>query len=355
VDDVTFEVDRTFGPIASTGFDGAVSTLASSGTSLFVGGDFSSYRGVADSANRLAKLDATTGAIDTAFSPPGATTNGFSAGAAVLNILVDGTSLYVGTNGGGYKYRDLAVPSGLVKLDLAGGLDASFNVGVGTQGYVRALAVAGTSVYVGGDFSAYRGQPAKSVAKLDKTTGALDTTFSPPAADGVDGQVNALAIAGPSLYLAGGFRTYRDVVESAYDLAKVDLTTGDLDTTFSPPGAGLNGFTFASAASGGTEARTLTVAGTSLYVGGIFDSYRGVAASTNALAKLDLTTGALDTTFSPPGSGRNGFANAAQEYINAFAISGSSLLLCGDFNRYRGAATPRPNAVAVNLVSGALQ
>ena len=42
-----------------------------SGGSLYVGGGFSAYRSVATSAYRLAKLDRLTGALDTAFSPPG--------------------------------------------------------------------------------------------------------------------------------------------------------------------------------------------------------------------------------------------------------------------------------------------
>ena len=118
-------------------------------------------------------------------------------------------------------------------------------------------------------------------------------------------------------------------------------TSGGLDAAFNV-GAGFPGPVLA-----------LATAGTSVYVGGVFGTYRGGSAT--CVAKLDKTTGALDTTFSPPGAGLNGFPNPAYEYINAFAISGSSLLLCGDFNRYRGAAPPRRNAVAVNLVSGALQ
>jgi hypothetical protein len=201
VDDVTFDVDRTFSPVAQNGFDGQVRALASSGTSLFVGGAFTAYRGVADSAHDIAKLDAKTGAIDTAFSPVGATTNGFApAGASINAILIDGSALYVGLGSSGVKYRNTPVPQGLVKLDTAGGLDATFNVGGGFDSVVSAVAVAGPSVYVGGSFSTYRGGSAAALAKLDKTTGTLDTTFSPPGpgANGVDGPVFALATSGTS-------------------------------------------------------------------------------------------------------------------------------------------------------------
>ena len=219
----------------------------------------------------------------------------------------------------------------------------------GFDGFVNSLAAIGTSLYVGGRFTAYRGVAgsAARLAKLDLTTGALDTTFSPPgaASNGFDDVVNALAVSGTSLYVAGQFTSYRGGASTPQRIAKLDATTGANDVTFCPEGMGFSG-----------SAEAAVVAGTSLYVGGSFTAYRGVAGSASRLAKLDLTTGAPDTTFSPPGPGMNGFTSPyAFENIRAFAVSGSSLLLCGAFARYRGAPTPRRNAMAVNAVTGAPQ
>ena len=247
-----------------------------------MGGGFTAYRGVADSANRIAKLDLTTGALDTTFSPPSA--NGFN-------------------------------------------------------GDVPALTVSGTSLYVGGGFTAYRGvaNSANRIAKLNLSTGDLDPTFSPPGTNGFDGSVYALTVSDTSLYVGGSFTRYRGVADSAKSIAKLNLSTGDLDPTFSPPGA--NGFD--------GSVYTLTVSGTSVYVGGGFTAYRGVADSAKFIAKLNLTTGALNPTFSPPGA--NGFDGS----IYALTVSGTSLYVAGSFTRYRGSQNAQ-FLVPLDLASGAL-
>ncbi len=334
------ELDTTFSPPEANGFDYEVYALAVSGSSLYVGGYFNSYRsGEAGSANGIAKLDLTTGALDTTFSPPGA--NGFDD--FVSALAVSGTSLYVG----GYfsAYKGVANSANrIAKLDLnTGALDTTFSP-PGANGFdhsVYALAVSGSSLYVGGHFSAYRGvaNSAKNIAKLDLTTGALDTTFSPPGANGFNYVVNALAVSGTSLYVGGWFTSYKGVANSAKNIAKLDLTTGALDTTFSPPGA--NGFDH--------SVYALAVSGSSLYVGGYFNDYRGVANSANRIAKLDLTTGALDTTFNPPGA--NGFNNYSS--VNALAVSGTSLYVGGNFTTYRGSQNAR-YLVPLNLDTGDL-
>lgn len=43
---------------------------------------------------------------------------------------------------------------------------------------VRALVSDGTSLFVGGDFTTYRGSNAQRVAKIDLVSGTLDTTFT---------------------------------------------------------------------------------------------------------------------------------------------------------------------------------
>ena len=255
-----------YGCDLQSGFNGSVRAVATAGKSLYVGGGFTQYRG--QSANRIAKLNLPSCELDVTFSPPAA--NGFSSG-------------------------------------------------------VRALTVSGTSLYVGGGFTAYRGvaDSANRIAKLDLTTGALDTTFSPPSANGFNGDVPALTVSGTSLYVGGGFTAYRGVADSANRIAKLNLTTGSLDPTFSPPGA--NGFSGVDDPNFSPSVAALTVSGTSLYVGGYFTAYRGVADSANYIAKLNLTTGALDPTFSPPG------ANGFDSWVEALAISGSSLYVGGYF------------------------
>src|SRR5262249_35081570 len=134
---------------------------------------------------------------------------------------------------------------------------------------VRALAIVGSTLWVGGMFKVYAGYPVNHLAKLDDTTFAVDTTFSPAAANGFSSWVNALAVSGSSLYVGGYFIYYRGLSQSANGLAKLDLISGDLDTTFSPQGA--NGFSVPYPAQ--ASVRALAVSGSSLYVGGLFGAY----------------------------------------------------------------------------------
>lgn len=346
LDLTTGVLDTTFSPIGATanGFNGGVYGLAANGASLYVGGSFTAYKGVATSANHLAKLDLTSGAIDTTFSPVGATTNGTDG--LVVALANSGTSLIVGGQFANYRGASGSAHN-IAKLDLTSGAqDATFvapnNTVNGFEARVISLNVAGNTIWAGGTFSTYGGYAANSIAKLDDTTWALDTVFSPANANGFETDVNALLVANKSLFVAGGFTAYRGAADSASRIAKLDLASGALDTTFSPPGANANGFD--------VTAHALATAGTSVYVGGIFTSYKGVANSANFVAKLDFTSGAIDTTFSPAGAATNGF----DLDVFALAASSTSLYVGGDFNGYKGVANSAIRLAKLDLTTGAL-
>jgi trimeric autotransporter adhesin len=396
-------LDASFGPngASANGFDEEVFALAASGTSLYAGGRFHDYRGVVGAASSVAKLDLSTGALDTTFSPAGAANNGFDREVRALQL--SGNALYVA--GGFARYRNsVASGRGIAKLDATTGvIDLQFRPadrtatglnssarslhivgnnlwaggefetysgfsanrlaklddttlaldtvvsppGAAANGFddaVNALAVVNSTVYVGGEFGAYRGAigAAKSLAKIDAANGALDTAFSPPAANGTQGRVYALAASATSLYLGGQFIDYRGVTYAANNLAKLDLGTGALDTAFNPPGATANGFD--------TEVRALAVDGAALYVGGEFTNYRGLANAANCLAKLNAITGALDTTFSPPGATANGFDRT----VHVLLPVGNGLYVGGEFDSYRGVASSANHLARLDKVSGAL-
>lgn len=119
------------------------------------------------------------------------------------------------------------------------------------------IVVDGTSLYVAGS--------SKGVARINLTTGTLDTTFTQ--ATGFDIDVTSLLLVGADLYVSGGFSQYRSV--AAGGLAKIDKTTGVMDTTFSQAigfAPGFGGFTMA-------------YANSSLYVGGEFKKYKNHTAN----------------------------------------------------------------------------
>src|SRR6185295_4249768 len=75
----------------------------------------------------------------------------------------------------------------------------------GANSLVIALAVDGSTVYAGGDFTSIGGQNRNSIAALDATTG-LATTWDPDAIGGANGtSVSTLAVSGSTVYVGGQF------------------------------------------------------------------------------------------------------------------------------------------------------
>lgn len=67
---------------------------------------------------------------------------------------------------------------------------------------VWSILVAGDSVYIGGDFRTVNGQARPILAKLDRTTGALDTSFVPPINTG---RVTEIRLVNGRLLVSGSF------------------------------------------------------------------------------------------------------------------------------------------------------
>jgi hypothetical protein len=408
----TGALDGAFSSALGTGFrSNVVRALALTPTELYVGGDFDSLNGVADSASSLARLSL-AGVLDTSFKPPGSTANGVTgarrsgsapkclsansdACSTVRALAVAGTTLWVGGEFslyGGVSARNIA------KLDdTTFAVDTTFSPpGVnGFDNQVNALAGAGNTLYVGGSFGSYRGVTANRLAKLDATTGIQDLDFSPPSSNGFNGPTFALALVGTSLYAGGCFSAYRGATSSANNIARIDATSGVLDPAFNTGGTnGFNSSVYAlaatatavyaggafsayksvndsanriaklSAANASLDALfgplgtangfnnyvlSLALDGNDLYAGGYFTAYKGVADSANRLAKIDTTTGNLDTSFSPTGVASNGF----DDYVQTLLSRGGSLFVGGNFKSYRG-AYPANGIASLDRKTGAI-
>ena len=134
---------------------------------VLIGGSFASFNGTA--RNNIARLNA-DGSLDTSFNP------GSGTDALVYKIVVqpDGKILVGGdfTTFNGESYNRI------VRINTDGSTDNTFNIGTGSSGSVRDIALQpdGKIIVVGG-ISTFNGIPVARVVRLN-TNGSVDTTFS---------------------------------------------------------------------------------------------------------------------------------------------------------------------------------
>ncbi|RZU50749.1 putative pyrroloquinoline-quinone binding quinoprotein [Krasilnikovia cinnamomea] len=199
-------------------FNGTVWALAYSGSTLYVGGDFTAavVRGKTIKRNKLAAVNATTGAL-LSWAP--------SANGRVKAIAVSGSSVYVAGNFSaisGQKRDSLARIDGS-----SGAVSSTFKHSISGSPY--AAAAANGRLYLGGTFSAIDGQPRGRLAAFNLSTGALDGAWRPSA----DDQVEAITAAGTRVYVGGRFHRVNGA--SGYDrLVALDPSRGSIVTGFKP-------------------------------------------------------------------------------------------------------------------------
>ena len=298
---------------------GDVLAFAVTRARIYVGGDFTSIGGV--TRNHIAALDARTGR---------ATTWDPNADGAVQTFALSGSTLYAGgyfSHIGGLERPQLAALD--VRSGLASGWDAHANPYVNnciTPGHctpsfgVNALALSGSTLYVGGSFTTMGGAPRAGLAALQVGTGAATAWDPSPPLPGQT--INALAVSGSTVYLGGSFTAMGGQPRS--NIAAVDAATGGA-TAFDPNANGL-----------GVDA--LAVTPSTVWAGGWFSTIGG--ASRNVLAVLDPTTGAaLQENPQVLGSA-----------VYALASDGTTLYAGGEFTALGGRA--RDNLASLDVRSG---
>jgi PKD repeat protein len=149
--------------------NGVVWRVAVAGDVAYAVGSFTKARPAGSPAgtnevtrNNAMAFNITTGAI-LAWNP------NLNAQGRAVQISPDGTKLYVG---GDFTTVSGQAQSKVAAFSLpSGAYDASYKTGA--SGAVRALAISNDRVFVGGSFSGAGGQPRSNLAAFDRTTGAL--------------------------------------------------------------------------------------------------------------------------------------------------------------------------------------
>lgn len=280
------------------GVDGysPVYALAVSGNTVYVGGDFHSVG--RKSRHRLAAINR-DGSVSN-WNPAANRTDLALPmdGATVRALAVDGATVYIGGSFG--------VVAGTSRQNLAAvGIDgalAAWNPGVSGSG-VRALAVRGNTVYVGGSFTSVGGVTRNRLAAIRTDDQATLLDWNP----NLDGMVAALAVNGGTVYVGGYFSTVGGQPRTALAAIGADGNA----TAWNPNLIQAN-------------VAALAVSGSSIYVGGGGNLGGVGGAARIGLAEIDFN-GAV-TAWDP----------LLDDWVGAVAVSGTTVYAGGYF-KYAGA------------------
>ena len=294
------------------GVNSTVFAIAVSGTAVYVGGNFST------AFSSEGTLVADTGYIA---RWDGSVWNALGSGAQqiVLTLAVNGSSVYVGGNFSDAYSSGGPVPgTGYIARWDGSAWSA---LGSGAQQAVFALAVSGSSVYVGGAFTSVNTNSGTSVTGTSRIAKWDGSAWSAPVSsgNGANNIVQAIAVSGSDVYIGGHFTDLAGIAEANF-VAKWN------GTSWSALGGGAQNAVFA-----------LAVNGSNVHVGGSFSTVYvktgALVAGTSYIAKWD------GSAWSALGGGTSG-------NVQAIAASGSNVYVGGSFTTaYSIGTTPVANTV----------
>lgn len=201
--------DGSLGPL-SIKFDRPnVKTAMIDGTTLYIGGDFSSINGL--TRNGAAAIDLASGAL-LSWNPDilsGGTPSSAASG-YVYGFIKSGSSIYI--------YGQFDWVGGISRVSLAlvnattGSLE-SWNTSLGPNSRVSKAIISGSTMYVVGYISSIGGSARQHIGAVDATTGA---TLSFGSSITTDGQIYSMDISGTTIYIAGSFATINGTARKGF-------------------------------------------------------------------------------------------------------------------------------------------
>ncbi len=311
----------------SVAVDGAVAKLAISGNSLYFGGYFLTVNG--QSRNYLAAVDTTTAGL-TPWDPNPDDGQGIP---AINSLVVSGTTVLVG---GTFRTIGGASRTAVAALDGITGAVTAWDAQIGAANSitaVRAIAIDGSTVYIGGKFTSAGGQPRMAVAAVDLATG-LALPWNPTLAWNQYGppEVEALAVNADTVFISGLFLSVGS--QAVPGLAALDKLTGVARNWINAEGGSL------------LPVFQLTPVGNQVWVGGGFGMLGGQ--TRNHIAAIDTNTGAV-TSWNPDAPATIPWEQSG--VVTTLLVSGSTVYAAGYFERIGGAA--RTGLAALDSATGA--
>lgn len=286
--------------------NGTVDALAIRGTTVYAGGTFTSIGG--QPRNRIAALNANLTVNNaTAWNP--------DANAFVYSLAVNGTTVYACgffSTIGGQTRNNIAALDATVNINNATAWNPDAN------STVEKVFVNGTTVYAGGSFTTIGGQPRNRVAALDATVNTNNAKAWNPSAGS---SALAFGVNGSTVCVGGAFTTVGGVTRNR--IAALDITTG-LPTAWDPNADDL--------------VRSIGLSGSTVYAAGRFATIGGQTRFRIAALDANVNTNNA-TTWNPSAAGNN---------VYALAVSGTTVYAAGDFTFIGG--QPRNRIAALNAL-----
>jgi hypothetical protein len=309
-------------PQSSYQVNGRVEAIVYVGDKVVLAGEFTGVapRGSSsfDTSHRyLAAFSASTGALVDSFDP--------QVGGPVEALATDGSNVYAG--GAFSAVHGNTALKNIVKINGSGGVNATFRPGApGSK--VSAVDYSGGRVYIGGSFTRVGGTSVFRVARLNSSSGALDTGWLPRVTNTTGTpNVRALHVAGDAVYIGGYFQQVGG--QPRRSAARVSASTGAV-SGWNPrivvKQTKNRGIVYA--------LQTATVAGSSVvfvcgdfaYANGSVTSDSGGTASPN-IAAVNTTGGDMVRTV---------FWETTDGSVNDCLVAGRYLYVTGHFDRAGG-------------------
>lgn len=213
--DTTFDI--------GTGFNWPVySIVVQPNGKILVGGNFASYKGIAE--NKIIRLNS-DGTKDTSFD----TGTGFNNDVLSIVLQPDGKILV----GGAFTTYKGIVENRIIRLNPDGTKDSSFNIGTGFNDHVRTIALqTNGQIIVGGDFTSYNMYVQNRIARLN-SDGIINTNLFNNGT-GFNSSVYCIHIQPDGKIIVGGdFVIYKGLPENFITRLNND---GTKDTSFNTTG-----------------------------------------------------------------------------------------------------------------------